>query len=82
MIWTDPKPPTANQSYYDHVTSETPLGKCIIEWKSWKENPSYDVEINNKWICCVYNLEEAKEAATSHIRNKYEEFRTFLGEVK
>jgi hypothetical protein len=80
MKWTEPKPPTPNQSNYDHVFSETPLGKMRIEWKSWKKEPSYDLEINDEWILCVYNLEEAKEEALNYIKNKYNELKKFLEE--
>ena len=82
MKWTEPKPPTPNQSYYDHVTAETPLGKVRIEWKSWKEKPSYDVEINNEWILCVYSLKEAKEETIKYIKNKYDELKKFLEETE
>jgi len=78
MNWTEPKPPTEGESYYDHVSLETPLGKIMIEWKSWKMDPSYDVELNGEWILCVYNLEEAKQDSLNYIKNKCNELTIFL----
>lgn len=78
MSWTEPRPPTEGISSYDHVICETPLGKATIEWKSWKEFPSYDVTINGEWICCEYSLEEAKEAVVNYLFDKYQKLWDFL----
>ena len=49
---------------YDHVRGASPLGEFLITWKSWKEEPSFDVEgpvgID---LYDVYSLNEAKECA-------------------
>lgn len=82
MKWTEPKPPTRDVSFYDHVKLETPLGEIKIEWKSWKEDPSYDVMLNDEWLLCVYNLEEAKEESLNYIKNKYNELKKFLEETE
>ena len=80
MKWTDPKPPTEGESYYDHVRCETPLGEIFIEWKSWKEQPSFDVEFKGdyyKWIGCEYSLDDAKKFGENYIKevsNKLNEF--------
>lgn len=76
--WTKPKPPTKGVSHYDHTICITPLGRLIIEWKSWKERPSYDIEIEGQWIGCEYNLEEAKGVAIKYIKDKSEELINFL----
>jgi hypothetical protein len=78
MNWTEPKPPTKDVSSYDHITCETPIGKAIIEWKSWKENPSYDLQIDNKWIACEYSLDGAKEKALEYLVNKQKDLDLFL----
>lgn len=78
MKWTEPKPPTEGVSYYNHTICETPLGKLTIEWKSWKETPSYDVMIEDEWICCEYSLENAKEKSLNFIVNKKRELDLFL----
>lgn len=78
MNWTEPKSPTANESSYDHITCQTPLGKCIIEWKSWKDNPSYDISLEDECIYCEYNLENAKQKALEHLVAKKRELDLFL----
>jgi hypothetical protein len=67
LNWTPEAPPTDGVSFYNHTICETPIGRIIIEWKSWKESPSYDVELDGKWIGVSYTLSEAKELAQNHI---------------
>lgn len=67
MEWTEPKPPTEGESYYDHVKCETPLGTAMIEWKSWKRRPSYDLMVGNEWVGAEYTLEDAKEAVRKYL---------------
>jgi SH3-like domain-containing protein len=38
LIWTDPAPGKEGVSHYDHVIAETPLGRILLEWKSWKDH--------------------------------------------
>jgi len=59
MNWTEPKPPTEGISYYDHITSETPLGRVKIEWKSW----------DGLRIFAEYSLEAAKNVAKEYYIN-------------
>lgn len=78
MNWTEPKPPTEGTSYYDHITTETPLGRAIIEWKSWKYSPSYSITIGDDYIDTEYDLEEAKILARNHLIEKHKELSDFL----
>jgi hypothetical protein len=78
MYWTDPKPPTEGISYYDHTIASTPLGTILIEWKSWKKNPSYDITIGGEWLGCEYELEIAKEVALKYLRMKYDSLKEYL----
>lgn len=48
MNWTEPQSGKEGISSYDHVICETPLGKIMIEWKSWKDNPPYCIMLNNE----------------------------------
>ena len=43
MSWSKHFPPNED-SYYDHMFLETPVGTFKIEWKSWKY-PYYDYTI-------------------------------------
>lgn len=77
MMWTEPEKPN-KESPYAHTILNTPIGKIIIEWKSWKESPSYDMQLNNEWIGVSYSLEDAKEAALKYLVDKYNELKQFL----
>jgi hypothetical protein len=78
MKWTENKPPIEGISFYDHTISETPIGKMIIEWKSWKERPSYDIMLENEWIGVGDDVDEAKDIALNFIKEKSEKLVTFL----
>ena len=61
MKWTTPAPPTIGISSYDHTTLDTPIGKFMIEWKSWKEQPSFDILLNGELLTTTWNdLKNAK----------------------
>lgn len=81
MNWTEPEGPTEGISYYDHTICETPLGRMIIEWKSWKINPDYDLSVENydSWLGAFCELEEAKEFAKQYLVKKHKELSEFLG---
>ncbi len=78
MNWSKNYPPTEGKSYYNHCTCETPLGEAKIEWKGWKNNPDYGVEIDGIYIDSTYNLEEAKLIVRDYLSMKYQEIRNFL----
>lgn len=79
MNWTEPKPPTEGVSRENHILCETPLGEIIIEWKGWKENPSYSVTLNHtKYLGVGYNLEEVKLVAYNYLKDKSEALQDFL----
>lgn len=82
MEWTEPKPPTEGVSYYDHVLCKSPLGGFIIEWKSWKSSPSYDIMLEGEWIGCEYSLPDAKTIAFEYIIKKHEELTQYLDSIK
>lgn len=67
MNWTEPKPPTKGESYYNHVKCDTPIGLLYIKWTSWKDNPSYSVMLEDTWITDGISLEDAKSLAESYI---------------
>ena len=53
-----------DQCCYDHVIGEYPMGRVLITWKSWKDDPSFDVECDNfGWIGTEYSLKDAKQLA-------------------
>jgi hypothetical protein len=79
MNWTEPCKPKEGVSYYDHVIAETPLGKCIIKWKSWKESDSYSIILGDYYVGDEYSLEDAKERANTFLVGKRDELSLYLG---
>ena len=77
--WTEPKPPTEGISYYSHVICETPLGRCLIEWKGWKKSDSYSVTIGNDYVGEGLDLEDGKKLAREWLIKKHNELSEFLG---
>jgi hypothetical protein len=43
LTWTPDSPPT-EQVRYDHTQAETPFGRFLITWKSWKEYDSPTID--------------------------------------
>ena len=63
LTWSDERPPSKECSY-DHVVTDTPLGRIYIEWKGWKERPAYTCCF--EWMpdldhFCGSSLDETKE---------------------
>jgi hypothetical protein len=67
--WTSPSPPNA-ESHYDHVFGQTPFGKVVITWKSWKDYPAFTVD-ETPWgfMTGGNDLEETKRL----VENEYNE---------
>jgi len=78
MNWTEISEPKKGVSYYTHTFCETPLGLCKIEWKSWKEDPDYSIEIGDNYFTTEYSLEEAKLKCLIYLLDKMEELKIFL----
>lgn len=52
---------------YDHTLGDTPMCTFLITWKSWKDSPSYDIEIyEGSWLGSESSLEEAKQLAQTY----------------
>ena len=69
LVWSENFPPNQNCSY-DHCYSETPFGRFLMTWKSWKSAPWQDMGITfdeTPWcefFCSGWaTLEEAKADA-------------------
>ena len=81
MKWTEPTKATEGVSFYDHVIAETPIGRMIIEWKSWKDQPSYDVMINNDWVGVEYELEDAKVMGVEYLNNLLKKLTEYMQDI-
>lgn len=81
MSWSEISDPKEGVSYYTHTTLETPLGKAILEWKGWKEYPSYSVTIDGEYISEEYGtIDEAKEKVREYLTEKLNQLSTFLSD--
>lgn len=77
MNWSEEKEPNKEVSY-NHVTLDTPLGIYTIDWKGWKERPSYDISLGDDWIGTDNTLESSKEQVEIHIKGVADELNKFL----
>jgi len=60
----------------------SPIGDFIIEWKSWKEQPSYDITFKeHEWIGCEYSLDKAKNKVSEYLINKMDELIKSFSEI-
>lgn len=81
MKWTEPRKPTEGVSFYDHVIAETPIGRMIIEWKSWKDNDDYCVMLNNEWVGIEYDLDKAKQLGVDYLKDKIKKLTEYIRDV-
>ena len=58
LNWTEPAKPKEGVSSYDHVMCDTPLGKAMIEWKSWKDSPTMRINM----VCALFSQQDFKTA--------------------
>lgn len=74
LKWSEPSPPTSG-CRYDHVTAETPFGRFLLTWKSWKEAPSYGFD-ETPWNDLEYHgwqtIEEACAWAETELQSRLE----------
>jgi hypothetical protein len=63
LQWSEPREPGEDNSRYDHVVAETPLGRIVLEWKSWKESDSPCGRMPWGEFFIGWNLDEAKAKA-------------------
>ena len=78
LNWSEPAKATDGVSSYDHTILETPLGRAIIEWKSWKDDPDYGLMIGDAWICSGYDLDEVKQKACEYLEGKLKDLEILL----
>lgn len=77
ITWSTNHKPN-NISPYDHCSLDTPLGKALIEWKSWKERPDFGVVLGNDYIGTEYSLKDAKLMVENHLRIKHGELERYI----
>jgi hypothetical protein len=63
LQWTENMPP-CEDCRYDHCTAETPFGRFLISWKSWKQfdSPTVDETPWGDWYGAFNSVDEAKAA--------------------
>lgn len=79
MNWTKESEPNKEVSY-NHVKLQTPIGEYLVDWKGWKENPSYDISLKDEWIGSEYDLDSAKSLAENHLLEMANQINGFLKE--
>lgn len=79
LEWSNIQPPD-EYIKYTHTTCKTPLGEIRIEWKSWKDYPSYGFYVyeTDYWIGSSITLEDAKQAVEDYIMVQYNTLKEFV----
>ena len=73
LKWSEDRPPS-QEVQYDHSIAETPIGKFLLTWKSWKE--PYDRGIGfdetpwGVWYAGWSTTEQAKAAAEAELARR------------
>lgn len=78
MKWTPQSPATPGLSKWDHITSPTPLGLIVIEWKSSRKLPIYSIRLDGKFLGDGDSLQDAKMLAEQYLFAVCEELGRFL----
>lgn len=68
LDWSGPWPPNVRIRYH-HLVAQTPIGEFSIEWKSWKSDPDYSLNLNREEQATFPSVDEAKAGATNIIRD-------------
>jgi hypothetical protein len=59
MNWTKESGPNEEISY-NHIKLSTPLGEFVIDWKGWKEYPSYSIELEDTYSECEHTCKTSQ----------------------
>lgn len=81
LEWSEHSEPNEECSY-DHIFSETSIGKYQIEWKSWKYYDAYVVYLSDGFISSEYDLTSAKAAAQADFESRVRECHVPRPDVK
>lgn len=67
---------------YSYTTFKTPLGEFRIEWKHWKEIPSFCPLLDGRHVeemgDYYYSLDKTKAAAKDYLVAKHKELEDFI----
>lgn len=82
LQWSKPAPAN-DEIHYDHVIAQTPFGRILITWKSWKDQPKFDIEEMpgdeySPGLPAASSLEAAKEVA---LERYYQRLRESVAEA-
>lgn len=71
LYWTENMPPSES-CRYDHCIAETPFGRFLITWKSWKEydSPTVDETPWGDWYVAFNSIDAAKAACQQEFNKR------------
>lgn len=71
LKWSDPAKPSS-ECYYDHVIAETPFGRFLITWKSWKDcdAPTIDETPWGDYFGVGADVDDAKTMAEAEYQKR------------
>ncbi len=72
MTWTEPSPPNS-ECHYNHSMAQTPFGRLLLTWKSWKDDPGYGFD-ETPWGEVEYrgwsSVQEAQQWAEEEMKRR------------
>ena len=76
LVWTEHRKPNSEVTY-DHCICDTPLGRFVLTWKSWKSEPWQDMGLGfdqtpwgEVWYDSWHEPDEAKQAAFDDLNRR------------
>ena len=71
LQWTENLPPSED-CRYDHCIAETPFGRFLVTWKSWKkfDSPTVDETPWGDWYAPFGSVDEAKSACQQELNQR------------
>jgi len=66
LVWSPEAKPNDYCSY-NHTFADTPIGRYQIEWKGWKDSPSFSIDLGNESVqCWASDIAGARLIAQAH----------------
>lgn len=63
LEWSPESKPNGYCSY-NHTYADTPFGRYQIEWKGWKDRPSFSLDLGNESVSCwADTIDDARRIA-------------------
>lgn len=75
LEWSPELPPDGKDHFYNHTSAVTPLGKFLITWNGYEDDPSYNLSVTpwGESFYGIHSIKEAKDWAQSEFQRRVTE---------